>query len=120
MPVMAASPMVIWRERERTYGSPDPIVQSSMAEQGAMTAVMLDHKKADKKTGGWNGYGQAERPGPLERKPGPEPERGKQGGRNHDFEEAAGVAWFAIIAQNPQPIARRSRRRQRRCAQCIS
>ena len=31
----------------------------SMAEQGAMTAVMLDHKKADKKTGGWNGYGQS-------------------------------------------------------------
>ena len=120
MHVMAVSPMVIRRERERAYGAPDPIIQSPMAEQGAMTAVVLDHEKAHQKTSSWNRYCEAKPPGPLERKPGPEPERGKQGGRDHDFEDAAGVAGFAISAQNPQPIARRSRRRQRRCAQWIS
>jgi hypothetical protein len=89
-----------------------------MAEQRAVTAVMLDHEQAYQKTSRWNRYRQAEPPGPLKRKPGPEPERGKQGGCDGNFEDAAGVAGLAIFAQNSQPITRRSRRRRMRCAQC--
>jgi hypothetical protein len=107
--VMTVAPVTIRRERNGADDPANPIIDPPLAEQRAMTTVMLDHEQADQKTSGRDGYGQAEPPRPLECKPGPDPERGKQSGCDHNLEDAAPLAGFAIVAQNPQPIARRRR-----------
>jgi hypothetical protein len=43
--------MPIRREGEHADHATDPVVGSSTTEEGAMTAVMLDHEQADEKAG---------------------------------------------------------------------
>jgi len=46
---VSASPEVVRREGEYTDRTSDPIVYETMVEEGAMTAIMLDHKQPHEK-----------------------------------------------------------------------
>src|SRR5689334_25004522 len=46
---VSASPEVVRREREHPDRAPDPIVCETMVEEGAMTAIVLDHEQPHEK-----------------------------------------------------------------------
>ena len=48
---MSASPEVVGRERQHADQATDPVVGKAMTEEGAMTAIVLDHKQPHKKAG---------------------------------------------------------------------
>ncbi len=48
---MSAAPAIIGRERENPEPSADPVVDLTLAEKGAVSAIVLDHEKADQETG---------------------------------------------------------------------
>jgi hypothetical protein len=115
--VMALSPMTVRRQREGADDPSHPIVEPPLSKQRAMTAVMLDHEKADKKTGSRNGYDETEPEAPLQDEPRSEPAQHKEQGCDRDFNRAAGVAGFPVVTQNSQPIMRCGRRWQSGVAQ---
>ena len=47
---VSASPEVVRREGEYTDRTSDPIVYETMVEEGAMTAIMLDHKQPQRES----------------------------------------------------------------------
>jgi hypothetical protein len=57
---MTLAPIVIRRERQGTDHPPDPIICETVAKEGAVTAVMLNHEKAHEKAGAWQRDDQAE------------------------------------------------------------
>jgi len=50
---MSAAPEVVGRERQYADQTSDPVVGQSIAEEGGMTTIVLDHKQPHEKAGGW-------------------------------------------------------------------
>src|SRR6187401_3383198 len=46
---MGVSPVVVGRKRQHTQNTADPVVDSTLGEERAMTAIMLDHEEPDEK-----------------------------------------------------------------------
>ncbi len=57
---VSASPEVVGREREYADRTADPVVCETMMEEGAMTAIMLDHEQPHEKARSRHGEQQAD------------------------------------------------------------
>ena len=44
---VGTTPEIIRRQRQHTQDAPHPIVDGPMPEEGAVTAIVLDHKEAN-------------------------------------------------------------------------
>ena len=49
---MRAAPVVVWRQRQNTEKPAHPVVRQTIAKEGTMSAIMLDHEQSYEKTGG--------------------------------------------------------------------
>ncbi len=52
---VAQAPVVVGREREDAEHPPDPVVHRLLAEEGAVSAVVLDHEEPHQEGGRGNG-----------------------------------------------------------------
>jgi len=102
---VGAPPEIERRQGDDADHAADPGVGGSLAEEGIMAAVMLDHEKAheerrrrDRK---WQGQPVADvQCGPHQE---PKPDQGPEG--DQDLGHASRMAWRAVARENLRPLA---------------
>jgi hypothetical protein len=106
---MSASPEVVGRERQHADQTADPVVGKAMAEESAMTTIVLDHKQPHKKAGRRHREQQAEPVAKIKGCPHQDPEQNKRTCRDCELDYAAHGAGYAIAGENLRPAARLGR-----------
>ena len=81
-----APPEIVGRQRQHADHAPDPVVGETMAEECAMTAIVLDHEQAHEKAGGRHRKQQAKPVAKIERCPHQKPEQSKRHGRDDELD----------------------------------
>src|SRR5512145_2324260 len=106
---MAAPPMIVRRERQHPDDTAGPVVNQPLAEERAVSAIVLDHEEPHQKAGGGYGNGEAEPVAPAQAGPHGDPEQDKRHGRDEELDPAAHVARCTIAVQDWQPAWCRAR-----------
>ena len=52
---MGAAPEIVGRQRQYTERTADPVIERLLAEEGAVTAIVLDQEQPHEETGSWHG-----------------------------------------------------------------
>src|SRR5882672_7628136 len=97
---MSASPEVVGRERQHADQTADPVVSKAMAEESAMTTIVLDHKQPHKKAGCWQREQQTEPVAKIKGCPHQDPEQNKRTRRDCELDYAAHGAGYAIAGED--------------------
>ena len=77
-----------------------------MAEEGTVTAVVLDHEQMHQKSRSWHRDNEAQPVAQIESRPHQDPQQNKRRGSDQELEHAAGEAWLSIAVENLHPVAR--------------
>src|SRR6516225_4631994 len=89
---VCAAPVVVRRQRQNTEKSTHPVVRQTIAKEGTMSAIMLDHEQSHEKTGGRHAQQKRQPPiAEMNRCPSQRPKRDEWHERDHDLEDAAPV-----------------------------
>ena len=107
---VGVAPMIVGRERENTDGAAQPVIEPTVPKERPVAAIVLNHKKANQKSGGGN---HENKPDPLiemNAEPDKEPKQHERNEGDADFDEAPGWIWIAVARNDPHPIASLSRR----------
>src|SRR5258708_10213693 len=85
-----APPEVVWCQRQYTNDATHPIVRQPMVEEGAMSAIMLDHEESYEEARGGYGEQQTEPVTEGERCPHQEPKQNQRHARHYNPQTATG------------------------------
>ena len=96
MDIVTAPPEVIGRERQRADHPADPIVRAAIAEEGAMTAVVLNQEEAHKEAGGRHGDEQRYPIAKVQGDPHQDPAQNKGAAGDGELERTAAGARLPI------------------------
>jgi len=103
---MGPPPQVIGCQGHYAYHAPDPVVRETAAKEGAMTAIVLDHKKAHDESGCRQSEQQAKPVAGVEDSPHQNPKKDERDNRDNELKDAARAARLAIASKYPCPRAR--------------
>ena len=99
-------PEVVWCQRQYTNDATHPIVRQPMVEEGAMSAIMLDHEESYEEARGGYGEQQTEPVAEVERCPHQDPEQNQRHDRDYNLESATCTARLAVASKNLCPYPR--------------
>ena len=105
---MAVAPVVVGRQRQHAKDSAYPIVRQTMAKEGSMSAIVLDHEEAHKKPR--SRYRQQQRQPPraeINRYPSQRPKRGERYECYRNLEDATAVTRLTIPRESPYRVPRK-------------
>ncbi len=102
------APKIVRRQCQHTEDTAHPVVRQTVAEQSAMSTVVLDHEQAHQKSAGGNRQQERSLPAAkVDRHPGKGPQQAERQQCSCDLEEAPRVTWLAISSKNSSPGLRR-------------
>jgi len=102
---VGAPPEIIRREREHAEHASDPVVGMPLAKEGAVSAIMLDHEKADQEACRRQGEQEAEPVAEAQGRPHQHPEQDERPGRDRELENTPPAARLAVARKELRPSA---------------
>src|SRR5262252_4554525 len=98
---VCAAPIVVRRQCQNTEEPAHQVVRQTIAKEGTMSAIMLDHEQSHEKTG--SGHPRQKRQLPItemNRCPSQRPKRDEWHERDRNLEDAATVTGLTISREN--------------------
>jgi len=110
---MRTAPEVIGRQRQYADHTTYPVIRQTMAKEGAVTAIVLDHEQPHQEARRRHRQNKGEPPkAEIARKPGQRPQAHKWSKCDRNLEDAAGMTGFAVAREDLRPIPRGGRHRR--------